>query len=115
MLRRPLPLNLSFFVPVRFIFSLVVFFCLPVDPTETRRTYRAVFSEPRVVIPATSLAESAMPRDVVECDYPSEHPLEGVHTPSLTVKADGRQKKRTGDSIEPVDAGRVRKKKKSKK
>jgi hypothetical protein len=91
-------------------FSRSLFFCLPVDPTETRRTYRAVFSEPRLVIPATSPAESAVPRDVVECDHSSEQ--QGVLTPSHTVEADGRQKKRTGDR---VDAGRVRKKKKYKK
>ncbi|KAN0128246.1 PHP domain-like protein [Lactarius tabidus] len=77
---------------------------------QTRRTYRAVFSEPRLVIPATSPAESAVPRDVVECDHSSEQ--QGVLTPSHTVEADGRQKKRRGDR---VDAGRVRKKKKYKK
>ena len=103
---------------VRLIFSFADF-CLHVDLTETRKTYRAVFSEPRVVIPATSPAEPAVPRDLVECEPSSEQPIEGVSTPSHTVEAlrssDGRQKKRTGDSIEPVDAGRARKKKRNKK
>ena len=95
-----------------FHFLVAVFFCLPVDPTETRKTYRAVFSEPRVVIPATSPAEPAVPGDVVECDHPSGQLLEGVLRPSHAVEADERQKKRPGDSI---DVGRVRKKKKNKK
>ena len=115
MMPRPLSQNLSFFAHVRLFFSFAVF-CILVDPTETRKTYRAVFSEPRVVIPVTS---DAVPRDVVECEQASEQPLEAVLTPSHTEEAmrssDGRQKKRAGDSIEPADAGRVRKKKKSKK
>lgn len=68
-----------------------------------------------MVIPTASPAEPAVPGDVVECDHPSEPLLEGVLTPSHAVEADGRQKKRPGDSIEPVDAGRVRKKRKNKK
>lgn len=82
---------------------------------QTRKTYRAVFSEPRVVIPATS---AAVPRDVVECEQSGERPLEAVLTPSHTEdtlrSSDGRQKKRTGDSTEPADAGHARKKKRKK-
>jgi len=85
----------------------------------TRKTYRAVFSEPRVVIP-TSVTEPAVPRDVVVvgCEQSSERPLEAVLTPSHTEEAlrssDGRQKKRAGDIIEPADARHARKKKKRK-
>ncbi|KAH9029377.1 PHP domain-like protein [Lactarius hengduanensis] len=82
---------------------------------QTRKTYRAVFSEPRVVIPATS---AAVPRNVVECEQSGERPLEAVPTPSHTEdtlrSSDGRQKKRTGDSTEPADAGHARKKKRKK-
>ena len=72
-----------------------------------------------MVIPVTSPAEPTVPRDGVECEQSSEQPSEGVQTPSHTVEAlrssGGRQKKRTGDSIEPVDAGHARKKKRNKK
>jgi len=83
---------------------------------QTRKTYRAVFSEPKVVIPTTSPAEPAVSGDVVVCEQSNEQPLGGVFMPSHTEEAlrssDGRQKKRTGDSIEPVDTARKKKKNK---
>jgi len=86
---------------------------------QTRKTYRAVFSEPRVVIPATSPAERAVPGGVVECEQSSEQPPEEMPTPlhakEVLRSSDGRQKKRTGDGIELVDGGHARKKKKNRK
>ncbi|KAH9026815.1 PHP domain-like protein [Lactarius pseudohatsudake] len=80
---------------------------------QTRKTYRAVFSEPRVVIPATS---AAVPRNVVECEQSRKRPVEAIlsHTEDTLRSSDGRQKKRTGDSTEPADAGHARKKKRKK-
>ncbi|KAH9055137.1 PHP domain-like protein [Lactarius deliciosus] len=57
---------------------------------QTRKTYRAVFSEPRVVIPATSSADA---QGLV---------LKPSHTEDTLRSSDGRQKKRTGDSTEPA-------------
>ncbi len=110
--------NLSFYVHVGHVFSLAVF-CLHVDSTETRKTYRAVFSEPRVIVPGTSAAEPLERKDVVECEQSSERRLETIHTPALMEEAlrssDEQQKKRTRDNIELADTVRARKKKKTKK
>ena len=91
---------------VRLIFSFA-FFCLPVDLTETRKTYRAVFSEPKVVMPATSPVKLTVPEGIVECEQSSEQL-------SVLRSSDGRPKKRTGDGIESMDIGQARKKKKNK-
>jgi len=113
------PPNLSFFVRVR-VFSLFAPLALAGSLrrggfSETRKTYRAVFSEPIVVMPGTSTVQPAGASDSLETK-PSTPP---ASTAAETQKQiNGRQSKRSRDSAEPADSstmGSVRKKRKGKK
>ena len=122
------PPNLSFFVRVR-VFSL---FALARSLrlggfSETRKTYRAVFSEPKVVMPGTSTVQPAGASDSLETKpleerRPEAESVAAVTPPACTAaerqkQINGRQLKRSRDSAEPADSstmGSARKKRKGK-
>ena len=127
MLLPPLPLKPSSFVRVRDSFP----FALPAlasslhfgGSSETRKTYRAVFSEPKVIIPSTSTVQLAESRDSVQTKSPGERlpeaepavvalPVFVTAEASGAAQTDGRPSKRTRDSTDPDGTvGRPRKKK----
>lgn len=95
---------------------------------ETRKTYRAVFSEPKLVIPSTSVglagASDAVETKQAEGRLPETKPDSVTFpVPAVTAEAprqpDGQQPKKRGrDSAERADnntIGSVRKKRKGKK
>jgi len=122
-----LPLNPSSFVRVR-DYTL---FALPALASslhlgqflETRKTYRAVFSEPKVIIPSTLVVQPAQASDSVQTKssgerLPEPEPVAPPVPVSVTVEAagqtDGRPSKRTRDNADPDNhgtVGRPRKKK----
>ena len=126
------PLNLSSFVRVR-VFSLFVLLTLASSLrlggfSETRKTYRAVFSEPKVVMPGTSIVEPAGASDSLETKASEERrsaaESAAALTPAVSTTAEGqrqingRQSKRSHDSAEPTDSsamGSARKRRKGKK
>lgn len=95
--------------------------------SETRKTYRAVFSEPKVIIPSTSVVQPAEASDSVQIKSSGERLVEAepavvALSVSVTAEAasqtDGRPSKRTRDGSDPADhgtVGRPQKKKKGKK
>lgn len=123
----PLPLNPSSFVRVRDLSP----FALPALASslhlggfsETRKTYRAVFSEPKVIIPSAATVQLAESSNSVQTKSPGERLPEAepaVVAPPEFVTADaagaaqtdGRPSKRTRDSTDPDGTvGRPRKKK----
>ena len=100
-----------------------------VEFPETRKTYRAVFSEPKLVIPGTSVVESTEGGDSLETKSSGEQlpaaeakqtavtqavPVAG----SSTAQLEGRKPKRSRDIAEVADCntvGGARKRKRSKK
>jgi len=85
---------------------------------QTRKTYRAVFSEPKLVIPGTSVVESAAEGgDSVEAKSSGEQLPEAKSTAvtqpvsvaagSPTAQLDGRQPKRARDIAEVADCNTV--------
>lgn len=91
--------------------------------SETRKTYRAVFSEPKVIIPGTSVVQLAEASDSIQTKSSGERLPEAepaaLATPvSVTAEAagqtDGRPSKRTRDSADPADHGNVGKPRKKK-
>jgi hypothetical protein len=89
----------------------------PGDLPETRKTYRAVFSEPKVVIPGHSPVRPADSGDAVE-GKPSGEGLVGAVPAEVALEASGRQKKRAEDGVELADGSTTegsRKKRKGKK
>src|SRR5712691_9934234 len=93
--------------------------------SETRKTYRAVFSEPKVIIPSTSVVQPAGASDSVQIKssgerLPEAEPAAVALPVSVTAEAawqtDGRPSKRTRDGSDPADhgttVGRPQKKKK---
>jgi len=125
------PPNLSFFARVR-VFSLFALLalasCLRLGGfSETRKTYRAVFSEPKVVMPGTSTVHSAGASESLETERSEERQPEAESaaavTPPVPTAAEtqrqinGQQSKRSRDSAEPADSstmGSARKKRKGK-
>jgi ribonuclease P/MRP protein subunit RPP1 len=124
----PLPLNPSSFVRVRDLSP----FALPAlasslhlgGSSETRKTYRAVFSEPKVIIPSASTVQQLVESsDSVQTKSPGERLPEAepavVALPEFVTaeaagaaQTDGRPSKRTRDSTDPDGTvGRPRKKK----
>jgi len=93
---------------------------------QTRKTYRAVFSEPMVIIPDTSVVQPAQASDSVQTkssgeQLPEPEPVAPPVPVSVTIEAagqtDGRPSKRTRDNADPDDhgtVGRPRKKKRKK-
>lgn len=91
--------------------------------SETRKTYRAVFSEPKVIVPSTLVVQPAQASDSVQTKSSGERlpePEPAAVAPSVSVTAeaagqtDGRPSKRTRDNADPDDhgtVGRPRKKK----
>jgi hypothetical protein len=126
-----LPQNPSSFVRVRDSSSLALpalVDCLHVGGfSETRKTYRAVFSEPKVIIPSTSVVQPAEASDSVQIKSSGE-PLPEAELAAVALPAsvtaevvwqtDGRPSKRTRDGSDPADhgtVGRPQKKKRGKK
>ena len=97
--------------------------------SETRKTYRAVFSEPKVVIPGTSTVQPAWSSDSLETKpseelQPEADSAAAAATPPVSTateaqrKMSGRQSKRSRDSVELADSntvGGARKRRKGKK
>jgi len=85
---------------------------------QTRKTYRAVFSEPKLVIPGTSVVEPGKGGDGVETKSSGEQLPEAKSTAvvqpvsvvvgSPTAQPDGRQPKRARDIAEVADCNTVR-------
>jgi ribonuclease P/MRP protein subunit RPP1 len=123
------PPNLSFFARVRVLFALLpLASSLRLEFSETRKTYRAVFSEPKVVIPRASIVQPTGASGSLETKPSAERRPEAESaaavTPPVSTAAEtqrqinGRQSKRTRDCAEPADSGTMgsaRKKRKGKK
>jgi hypothetical protein len=122
--------NLSSFVRVRISSSLILPHLLKLcEFPETRKTYRAVFSEPKLVIPGTSVVELAEGDDSVakssgeqlsEAKPTAVAQRVSAVTGSPTAQLDGRQPKRARDIAEVADGntstvGGARKKRKGNK
>jgi hypothetical protein len=71
---------------------------------ETRKTYRAVFSEPKVVIPGPSAVGPAEPGDAVEGKPLGEGLLEAAPAEVALEALEGRQKKRAREGVEQADS-----------
>jgi hypothetical protein len=111
--------NLSSFVHVRvsFLHPCLLLFTAD-DLSETRKTYRALFSEPKVVIPGCSAVESAEPGSAVERKLLGEGLVEAAPAEGAVEALEGRKKKRARDGVELADSSTTegsRKKRKGKK
>ncbi|KAI0300084.1 RNase P subunit p30-domain-containing protein [Multifurca ochricompacta] len=80
---------------------------------QTRRTYRAVLSEPEVIIPGTLALGPAELSDnvkgkktLIEWQREATSVVEVHSTPDERILLDGRQPKRSRDSDEPIDSAR---------
>ncbi|KAH9975255.1 RNase P subunit p30-domain-containing protein [Lactifluus volemus] len=85
---------------------------------QTRKTYRALFSEPKVVIPGCSAVESAEPGSAVERKLLGEGLVEAAPAEGAVEALEGRKKKRVRDGVELADSSTTegsRKKRKGKK
>jgi hypothetical protein len=89
-----------------------------VNLPETRKTYRAVFSEPKVIIPGHSAVGPADSGNAVEDKPSGEGPPEAAPAGVALEASEGQPKKRAGDGVELADGSTIegsRKKRKRKK
>lgn len=99
--------NLLFFVRVRSPSSLALRHLLTATRLipETRKTYRAVFSEPTLVIPGPSVAEPTEGSESVEEQLPEAKPAAVAQTVSTAPMQ--LQPKRARDIVELADFNTV--------